>query len=279
MKPFKPLLAASAFALAAVQSTSATAAPFDFINVNYTGDAAFQGLFDQAEAFWENTISGRVEGSTFQININASVAPIDGPNNILAQAGPTLGTCSIGGALNGDLLGCNGNGGIVYTTAGIMEFDSADINSLAMGGPNFGDGGLLDVIVHEMAHVLGFGTLWDLNGLYVNGSGQYVSANTLAAYQAECDAAATFVPVELEGGPGTANAHWDEADFACGDGEIMTGFIDNANYLSQTTLAAFEDLGYTIANVQAPVVPLPAGGVLMVTAIGGFAFASRRRKA
>jgi hypothetical protein len=37
----------------------------------------------------------------------------------------------------------------------------------------------------------------------VDGTGQYTSANTLAAYQAECDATATFVPVELDGGPGT----------------------------------------------------------------------------
>jgi hypothetical protein len=271
------------FASALISSaTVASAVPFDFIDINYTGNAAYQGLFNDAEAFWEDIISGRDNGSgsvvpDFKISIDASVVPDDGVGGVLASAGPDFATCSIGAGFNANIGTCNANGGIVYTTAGSMNFDSADIDSLAAGGANFGEGGLLDVIIHEMAHVLGFGTLWGLNNLYVDGTGQYTSANTLAAYQAECDATATFVPVELDGGPGTANGHWDEQDFACGGGEIMTGFISNPNYLSATTLAAFEDLGYTIASVTAPAVPLPAGGVLMISAFGGLVVASRRK--
>jgi hypothetical protein len=56
----------------------------------------------------------------------------------------------------------------------------------------------------------------------------------------------------------------------------MTGFINNPNYLSATTLAAFEDLGYVIASDPAPI-PLPAGGVLLLSGVGAFAIARRRK--
>jgi hypothetical protein len=278
MKQLLPAIFAGSLA---VTGTSASAVPFDFIDINYTGNAAYQGLFNDAEAFWEDIISGRDNGSgsvvpDFKISIDASVAPDDGVGGTLAFAGPTFATCSIGANLGAGIGTCNANGGIVYTTAGIMSFDSADIDSLAAGGANFGEGGLLDVIIHEMAHVLGFGTLWGLNNLYVDGTGQYTSANTLAAYQAECDATATFVPVELDGGPGTRDGHWDEVDFACGSGEIMTGFINSRNFLSGVTLGALEDLGYVIASDPAPI-PLPAGGVLLLSGVGAFAIARRRK--
>ncbi len=264
------------FASALISSaTVASAASFDFIDLTFTGDAAFQSFFDDAEAFWESQIAGRADGSTFQISIDASVAPNDGAGGTLASAGPTFATCSFGGSFSADILGCNGIGGTVYSVAGDMNFDSADIGTFAAGGPNFGDGGLLDIIIHEMAHVLGFGTLWGLNGLYTDGTFQYTAPNALAAYQAECDASATFVPVEDGGGPGTVDGHWDET-FACGSGEIMTGFIDSRNFLSGVTLGALEDLGYVIASDPAPI-PLPAGGVLLLSGVGAFAIARRRK--
>lgn len=97
-----------------------------------------------------------------------------------------------------------------------MEFDSADAAYQISNG-TFGD-----LILHEMSHVIGSRTLWSGSAagapgyqeLYVSGSGQYTGAEGLAADQNEFvgQSAATFVPVELGGGPGTANGHWDKMD-------------------------------------------------------------------
>ena len=49
------------------------------------------------------------------------------------------------------------------------------------------------------------------------------------------------MPVEQGGGPGTRDSHWDEETF---DKEIMTGFIDGQNFLSEMTVASLENIGY-----------------------------------
>jgi hypothetical protein len=80
------------------------------------------------------------------------------------------------------------------------------------------------------------------------------------------------VPLETEGGPGTANAHWREATF---NTELMTGFLDaGANPFSRITIGGLQDIGflvnfdafddYTVFNNNAalragPTVRLPAG--------------------
>jgi hypothetical protein len=144
-----------------------------------------------------------------------------------------------------------------------MQFDSADLAGLQSSGL------LYDVILHEMAHVLGIGTLWSSSAvgvpgfqeLYVSGTGQYTGANALAAWRTEFNQpSATFVPVELGGGAGTANAHWNEVN---GGGsntgfvsnitgrdfrfELMTGWLDGPTYISSVTMGSFQDLGYIVS--------------------------------
>lgn len=271
MKHFKPLLAA--IALVAFQSTSASASTFD-IQIDYSGDAAFASLFDDAAEFWENRIAGHRNGADpGPIVIDAAFEAIDGPNNIL------------GFARVDDAVFDNG---FVYATEGTIRFDTADF---ALPDPNdeFGMGGLFDVILHEVGHVIGFGILWQANGVYVNESGQYTGDAALEAYRNEFDPNADYVPVDIVNGPGTRNAHWDE-NFENGpaqappgsniSGDLLTGFIGGPTYISETTMQSFVDLGYVLAQDPDPnVVPLPAGGLLLLTVAGGFAFASRRRKA
>jgi hypothetical protein len=113
--------------------------------------------------------------------------------------------------------------------------------------------------------VIGFGTLWTLNGLYVDGSGQYTGANALATYRTEFNQpAATFVPVELGGGSGTANGHWNEVDGGGGNtgivdslnrdmkNELMTGWLNSPTFVSLTTINSFKDLGYVVSAVPEP---------------------------
>lgn len=221
--------------------------------------ASQKEIFGQAELFWEDNIIGYEGDIRFlpSLTITADAAYNDGVGGILGSAGPRFGFNN--SAFNGK----------VYTATGDMSFDSADIDNLESNGE------LFDVILHEMAHVLGFGTLWSANGLYVEGSGQYTGSYALAAYQESTDPTATYVPIELEGGAGTANGHWDE-EWLLGGSELMTGWLEGATTLSDVTLAQFRDLGYLVSEYGEEVVsdvPVPILGGL---ALCMFAFRPKR---
>jgi hypothetical protein len=109
-----------------------------------------------------------------------------------------------------------------------MQFDSAD----ALQYQN--QGLWNDIVLHEMVHSLGFGTIWSYLGL-VSGS-TFTGTHAVAAYGKP-------VPVEQDGGGGTAGSHWDEGIFT---NEIMTGYIDPSNHISDVTWASLADLGYKL---------------------------------
>ncbi len=243
-------------------SSFATASTFN-INLNFTGGltASQQSIFTQAKAFWENIITGYQQNIPLTgINIEASGQAIDGVYGILGQAGPTT---AVKYGANGYWLANNG----------IMEFDSADLSAMETGGY------LLDVIKHEMAHVMGFGTLWTWNGVYSSANpGQYTGAAALAAYKKEFDPLATYVPVELGGGAGTAHGHWNENN---GGGlghiltnELMTGWLNTPSFVSETTKASFIDIGYTIASASTPV---PAAVFLFGSGLVGLLSFARKK--
>lgn len=209
---------------------SAVNATFD-IQVSFSGDAAYQSYFTQAAARWMQIVTGDlpdVTSSPFgfvdDLLISASVVPIDGPGGTLGQAGPD-----------------SFRGGSSLPYHGVMEFDSADLADLVA------DGTLDEVILHEMGHVLGLGTLWDFLGLE-NGFA-YVGQNALREYRTLFgDATATAVPVERFGGPGTAGGHWSEDIFG---NEMMTGYVDGAMPISRMTVGSLQDMGYTVAYTAA----------------------------
>jgi hypothetical protein len=240
-----------------------------------------QTVFANAESFWETVITGYLPGiSIASLDIDADGENIDGVGSILGYAGPTLGV---------------NQAGYLLATDGIMRFDTADLANMETNGSLFG------VILHEMAHVIGFGTLWTYNGLYVDGTGQYTGANALAAYKLEYDASATFVPVELGGSAGTANGHWNEVDGGSGStglvgllsgeasygldmkNELMTGWLNSPTYVSCTTRGALKDLGYDTQACVANITPssIPEPGNLALLSLGAVAMlirVGRRRK-
>lgn len=255
------------------------------ISVNYTGDPQYAGLFTSAASTWESLLVGYQEaGRSINVQIEASVAPIDGPNMILAQAGPT------------NLIVVPSTG-FAHATAGQMFFDSADIGSLAAN--NTFD----DVILHEMAHVLGFGTLWNFqtggttyNDVYDSGAGVYTGASATAAWQSEFGQAGNPL-VEQSGGPGTADGHWDEVDNDQPNGlsplqptgitdllgrdlrdELMTGYLTAPFtpdvYISQMTLNSFIDIGFIGSVVAVP----EAGSFLAFGLVSFFGVATGRRR-
>ena len=181
-----------------------------------------------------------VAGTVDDVVIFADLVPIDGVGNILGAAGP----CYIRSQAQNAL-----------TIVGYMKFDTADLANLEAGGD------LADVALHEMGHVLGYGTLWDqpphgLTNTLTGGNPFYLGSNANAAYLTEggagsvspaaCGAAVprSAVPLQATGGAGTALSHWEECVF---QSEVMTGYISgNARPLSLTSIQSLADLGYTV---------------------------------
>lgn len=173
------------------------------------------------------------------ILILASSTPIDGPGGILGQAGPCAGRSADGSPV-----------------VGIMEFDSHDLDRLEA------DGKLEVVILHEMAHVLGLGTLWGRQGLLANPSlpneagadTHFLGSAALAAFERIGGAGfdgGTAVPVENRATPGSSDGHWRESVFGA---ELMSPGLaphDTTSPLSEVTAASFADLGFYAVNYDA----------------------------
>jgi hypothetical protein len=164
--------------------------------------------------------------------IFAAVTDIDGPGQVLGQAGP----CFLRNA--GSL-----------PVIGVMQFDVADLNTLESRGQ------LGSVILHEMGHVLGIGTLWSRLGLLQDRS---TAGNPLDTWFSGAEGIVGFnavggntytggqkVPVENTGGAGTMNGHWRESVLR---NELMTGYLNSgiANPLSVLTARSLADLGYIV---------------------------------
>ena len=218
-----------------------------------SGTPSQQAAFSAAKAKWEQVIIGDLANFTGTLNasscgnpaftgtiddvlIYVDLVPIDGPGQILGAAGP----CYI--RVTGSL-----------TILGYMKFDTADLADLELNGS------LSDVALHEMGHVLGYGTLWSTFGLQNLVSGTdpfFVGSFANAAYLTEGGAAGvspancganvprSAVPLQVTGGAGTALSHWEECVFRS---EVMTGFISgNARPLSKTSIQSLADLGYSV---------------------------------
>jgi hypothetical protein len=230
-------------------------------NVGPAFSAAVQTAFNSAVAKWQQIIYQDVPDFPFQANagtcganspaigpvtvddvlILARIDSIDGPLGILGQAGP----CFV--RPTGRL-----------TILGQMTFDSADVAALAAGGL------LNKVILHEMGHVLGFGTLWTQTQFNCLQNASSPPGTILDTYFSCAKGVAMFdsiggtsytggnkVPVENCGpasppscGAGNVNGHWREPTFS---EELMTGFLNSGtNPLSRLSAAAMEDLGYGV---------------------------------
>lgn len=120
-----------------------------------------------------------------------------------------------------------------------IELDAADAQLLQLG--RSGRRELTTVLTHELGHALGFGVLWQQRGL-VDAAG-YLGPSALREYQAK-GGVGDRIPLESQGGSGTAGAHWSEVIFGH---ELMTPDQDqNRSPLSRITVGAMEDLGYSV---------------------------------
>ena len=120
-----------------------------------------------------------------------------------------------------------------------MEFDNFDF------GQKEADGTLQSVILHEMGHVIGIGSIWGTKHVL---AGAGTANPTFSGSKADKEWAKLsklppkHLPVENHGGDGTADSHWRETVFG---NELMTGFISGITLpLRKMTVASLADLGY-----------------------------------
>jgi hypothetical protein len=244
-------------------------------------DPQYEGPFRDARLRWEEVVFGDlldveltwplpsnpndstcagVNPGTFtdrsvdDVLIFVDLRSIDGPNGVVGRAGPCVIETPSG-----------------RTVMGGMTFDVADLASLDAQG-------LLDeVAVHEMGHVLGFGTIWDFLGLLRNPSdtarGGALGADTHFPGERAVWAfdraggvdyvAGNKVPVENNTavyGSGSLDSHWRESLF---ENELMTPTISHgSNPLSRVSVASLLDLGYLVTFASAGLYVLPGPGAL-----------------
>jgi hypothetical protein len=249
-------------------TTTVTVSAFN-VDVRFVGDASLpvRTAFANAVAKWRQVIVGSI-GSVNNVNIPAGpdanacgpwtpaltgtvqntiifarIDSIDGPGtpeagNILGQASP----CYV-----------NGN---AIPFLGFMEFDKYDVDLLVARGQ------FEKVVLHEIGHVLGIGTIWNfrrtllntsiMNDPYYVGNGaraQFAAINTVTY-------SGNPVPVENTGGTGTANSHWRTSVM---QRELMQGFaVNQVQPLSRITVGSLQDLGYTVNLTAADAFSLTA---------------------
>ncbi len=93
-------------------------------------------------------------------------------------------------------------------------------------------------IVHEIGHSLGIGwEEWDK--LYDPKTGKFKSDAVGQLSELK------NMEVELDGGPGTALSHWDEAKF---DRELMTGYKDHGEHVLPVTIDLMAVLGHAVSE-------------------------------
>lgn len=223
-----------------------TSSPYNIdVRVVGTLTAAEQSAVDAAVTRWRVVVSGDLPSTSVNVAAGSCIDPqpafsgtvddlvifvaidsIDGPGNILGGAGPCI---------------LRATGGL--PSLGGIELDSADVNGLSQGELN-------DLILHEMGHVLGFGTIWASPLLTGAGTSdpRFTGANAVAGYH-ELGGQQASVPVENTGGSGTADSHWRESVFA---NELMTGYIGGGgNPLTGMTIGSLQDLGYSVDYASA----------------------------
>ena len=217
------------------------------IAVRFVGEG---GTDRQREAFtgavarWRRVITGDV--GTVPLNVPASecqswipavnesindllvyvrIASIDGPGKILGQASP-----------------CYVNSGSKLPIMGFFELDQDDLALLLSRGT------LDDVVLHEIGHILGIGTLWNYQRQLLIGAGSDDPYFNGAEARAQLASTSGFgytglgVPVENTGSTGTRDAHWRRSILA---NELMQGYSQPGGMpLSRITVASLTDMGY-----------------------------------
>ena len=195
---------------------------------------AQQAVCARVQALYgEKLVADRGLPAPFSLmGITIRIVPIDG-----APPTPNVWAQSYGGTWRG-----NADGKYVFDGAGRIDVDSANL-------PAWSDEVLGWVLVHEAAHFYAFaGPIWELNG-NMPVVGQYTGPRALAAYRAEIDPLAAWVPV-------------DESHFAQAlSPMILTPYL-SGSYVSMTFLGVLADNGNELTKWAANFTGGPLASIL-----------------
>jgi len=185
------------------------------------------GLDDVLPA-WDACGDVTVATHAGEVRVLISLEALDGPGGLLASSTP----CWI---RTGDRL----------PYVGIVKLDAVDVPLIP--APR-----LAAAALHELLHVLGFGTLWSQPGapaLVVGQDGSdpiYTGVNGRAAFR-DYDGGGLYpgtpIPLDPGGTSVSRNRHWRASVF--GD-ELMDPVLGAAPVLSRTSLESLVDLGWEV---------------------------------
>ncbi|MDE0605167.1 MAG: Ig-like domain-containing protein [bacterium] len=222
---------------------------------------------------WDLTSDRRVD-TVDDLLLVVSVRHIDGSGGTLASAGS-----------------CRSRDDSLLPWMGMIEFDEADLNVIAENG------GVEEVVRHEMAHTLGFNRFhWGRMDLIANPTltwllfgwlhspgedAHFTGPLARAAFNEAGGSSYTDggkVPLENCLGSGSGDSHWRERywsdalhDSGCREGEVLLGgelmspiyTLGQSSPLSRITLQALADMGYTVDLDEAETYSLPTAGQMV----------------
>ena len=239
------------FTATATDENGAGGFSIELLFVDQQPTAPQSQAFDDAVSRWAALIPGKLEPVPVNLAAGACGSTSPAINQVVDDLLVCVSLQSIDGAF--------GTLGLAQVRSARMSNGLPIVASLTLDTDDVGRlqaiGGLVDVILHELGHALGFGTLWAGKGFLENPSLGNPGADThfdgLSAVTAfDAIGGNTYtggqkVPVENEeGGLGSQDSHWRLAVFT---NELMTGFVTSgANPLSRVTVASLGDLGYDV---------------------------------
>lgn len=241
--------------------TTQAAPPSDYdIVIRYQGETPaieYQQAVDSAVKIWRRAIigdlpevpvstggigslCGAVNEVVDDIIMFVRIEQIDGEFGVLGSAGPCVWRASSSLPLVGG-----------------MRLDVADVARLHQSGQ------LVAVIIHEMGHILGFGTRWGpLNLLVGAGTADPLFTGPAARTVFESLQAGGLgytgapVPVENVGGAGSVGSHWRESVLR---NELLTSLLNSGpNPLTALSLAGFRDMGYLMDDAAGEPYTIPS---------------------
>ncbi len=197
------------------------------------------------------------------IRIYVTIDSIDGGGdsggNILGQAGP----CSLRLVVFEDPASGQRDTINRQVIRGFIRLDEHDVSLMESRGV------LPSVVTHELAHVLGFGTVWPAHDRLRNPSipdkpnadTHFDGPLTIAAFDGAGGAGygGGKVPVENSGVRGSADGHWRQSVF---QDEMMTPFLTGGTQpMSAITLESLYEIGYEINLSEAESFGLSRAGL------------------
>ncbi|MDE2807295.1 MAG: T9SS type A sorting domain-containing protein [Gemmatimonadota bacterium] len=250
--------------------------PFN-IELVFLGDFSdkYKDLMQQAARRWETIITEGLPDVNFSAN----------PHSYTGFTGETIVVNDMVDDLrisverdelySPDGGGVVGMGGPSYTRSG----NPIGLPALGMVviDTSFGDGNVFksdrllehirrDVMIHEIAHVLGFGSLWAASGLLHESSRDAYFNGELAIKAFNAAGGENYsgnkVPISFLGGSCFMDGHWDPYAFRGLDREFgteaMEPTLERGQALSAITIQSLADLGYVVDVSRADPYRLPA---------------------